>query len=37
MEMTEKKLNGSELQLTACFAVILGYLCSAGVLISQFL
>jgi|GEM_PF-3674784 len=37
MEMTQEKLSGNELQLAACFAVILGYLCSAGVLISQFL
>lgn len=35
MEITQSKLNGTELQLAACFAVILGYLCSAGVLLSQ--
>ncbi len=27
----------NKLELAACFAVIVGYLCSAGVLISQFL
>jgi len=37
MEMTQKKLSGNELQLAACLTVIFGYLCSAGVLISQFL